>query len=84
MYTGERNSSANTCIMGEFPEPFKVTNRRYIIDELVGGVDIFNDFPFIDTMKPNGTASTNFIRIERGMIRYIHETTICMTRNCGR
>jgi hypothetical protein len=84
MYTGDRSPTTNTCKMPQFPQPFKVTNRRYVIDEEVGGVDIFNDFPFIDKTKPNGTSSTNFIRVEGGMIRYIHETTVCATRNCGR
>lgn len=83
-YTGGNSPSANTCKMPEFPKPFKITNRRYIIDEEVGGLDIFNDFPFIDTTKPDGTPSTNFIRVEGGMIRYIHEVTVCATRNCGR
>lgn len=55
-----------------------------MIDEEVGGLDIFNDFPFIDAAKPDGTSSTNFFRVEGGKIRYIHETTICTNRNCGR
>ena len=33
------------------------------MDEEVGGVDIFNDFPFIDKAKPNGTSSTNLIKV---------------------
>ncbi|KAI1407281.1 hypothetical protein F5Y13DRAFT_175209 [Hypoxylon sp. FL1857] len=84
MYTGSGRPNANTCQMPEFPQPFKITNRRYVIDEEVGGLDIFNDFPFIDANKPNGTASTNLIRVEGGKIRYIHEVTICSKRNCGR
>ncbi|KAF2109810.1 hypothetical protein BDV96DRAFT_584614 [Lophiotrema nucula] len=83
-YTGSSNANANTCKMPKFPEDFKIKNRRYIIDEELGGLDIFNDFPFIDKQKPNGTASGNFIRVEGGMIRYIHETTICTTKGCGR
>tara|TARA_R110002003_G_scaffold180_1_gene14337 strand:+ start:4845 stop:5657 length:813 start_codon:yes stop_codon:yes gene_type:complete len=84
-YTGERNASANTCRMPEFPKPFAgAGNRRYVIDEELGGVGILNDFPFIDTTKPNGTPSTNMLRVESGQIRYIHETTICSTNNCGR
>ena len=83
-YTGDKNSSTNTCTMPEFPKPFYAGNRRYVIDEVLGAVDIFNDFPFIDKNKPNGTASTNFFRVENGMIRYIHETTVCSTKNCGR
>jgi hypothetical protein len=85
MYTGERSPTTNSCKMPEFPKPFAgCGNRRYVIDEELGGVDIFNDFPFIDKTKPNGTASTNFIRVEGGLIRYIHEVTVCSTKNCGR
>jgi hypothetical protein len=84
-YTGGGSkASANTCKMPQFPQPFKVTNRRYVIDEEVGGLDVFNDFPFIDKTKPDGTPSSNFIRVERGTLRYIHEATVCATKNCGR
>lgn len=83
-YTGGKGSTTNTCKMPQFPQPFKITNRRYVIDEEVGGVDIFNDFPFIEKTKPDGTPSTNFIRVEGGLIRYIHEVTKCATKNCGR
>jgi hypothetical protein len=83
-YTGGRSPSTNTCKMPQFPQPFKITNRRYVIDEEMGGLDIFNDFPFIERTKPNGTPSTNFIRVEGGLIRYIHEVTACATNNCGR
>ncbi|KAF4633276.1 hypothetical protein G7Y89_g4850 [Cudoniella acicularis] len=74
-YTGGKNPTTNTCKMPEFPKPFKITNRRYVIDEELGGVDIFNDFPFIDKAKPDGTPSANLIRVEGGQIRYIHEVT---------
>ncbi|KAF2635946.1 hypothetical protein P280DRAFT_534547 [Massarina eburnea CBS 473.64] len=83
-YTGDKSPSTNTCKMPEFPKPFSAGNRRYVIDEELGAVDIFNDFPFIDKTKPNGTSSMNFIRVETGKIRYIHETTVCSTKNCGR
>jgi hypothetical protein len=84
-YTGEKNAAGNTCHMPEFPKPFAgVSNRRYVIDEEMGGVGILNDFPFIDKTRPNGTSSSNFLRVEAGQIRYIHETTICATQNCGR
>jgi hypothetical protein len=78
------DAKTNTCKMPQFPQPFKITNRRYVIDETVGGVDIFNDFPFIEKTKPDGTPSGNFIRVENGGIRYIHEDTVCATKNCGR
>jgi hypothetical protein len=87
-YTGERNASSNSCFMPVFPAPFVdaggAKNRRYVIDEEMGAVGILNDFPFIDATRPQGTPSTNLIRVEGGRIRYIHETTICATKGCGR
>ncbi|KAH9881002.1 hypothetical protein J1614_001495 [Plenodomus biglobosus] len=84
-YTAERNASANTCHMPEFPKPFKgVGNRRYVVDEELGAVGLLNDFPFIDATRPEGTPSSNLLRVEGGRIRYIHETTVCATRGCGR
>lgn len=82
-YTGGSNLTANTCTMPQFPQPFAITERRYVIDQEFGAVDIFDNFPFIDTKKPNGTPSSNFIRVEGGKIRYIHEATVCSTPNCG-
>lgn len=84
IYTGQRNASTNSCTMPVFPEPFTITNRRYVIDEELGAVGLFNNFPFIEKTKPEGTPSTNFFRVEGGKIRYIHEVTVCATRNCGR
>ena len=59
-------------------------NRRYVVDEEIGAVAILNDFPFLDKAKPNGTSSTNLLRVEGGQIRYIHEITVCTAANCGR
>lgn len=84
-YTGNKNATSNTCFMPEFPKPFAgALNRRYVIDEEIGAVGILNNFPFIDATRPEGTPSTNLLRVEGGKIRYIHETTICATKNCGR
>jgi hypothetical protein len=85
---GVCNASSNSCRMPEFPKPFAgAGHRRYVIDEELaplGAVGILKDFPFIDTTSPASTPGTNFVRVEEGMIRYIHETTVCATRNCGR
>jgi hypothetical protein len=84
-YTGNKNATSNTCFMPEFPKPFAgALNRRYVIDEEIGAVGILNNFPFLDITRPDGTPSTNLLRVEGGKIRYIHETTVCATKNCGR
>lgn len=67
-----------------FPPPFNVTNRRYTIDEVLGAVDMFHNFPFLDSAIPRdpGTQTNNFIRVEAGKIHYIHENTVCSKKGC--
>ncbi|KAK4150429.1 hypothetical protein C8A00DRAFT_18032 [Chaetomidium leptoderma] len=85
MYTGERDSSANTCKMPAFPTPLNADNRRYVIDEELGAMDIFNGFPWLEATKPDAKMpSSNMFRVEGGLIRYIHEVTVCETPRCGR
>jgi len=85
LYTGSRDPGANTCRMPAFPQPLNVKNRRYVIDVDFGTVGILNDFPWLEATRPNGsTPSSNMFRVEGGLIRYIHEVTVCITRNCGR
>ncbi|KAK4451070.1 hypothetical protein QBC34DRAFT_296294 [Podospora aff. communis PSN243] len=86
MYTGNRNATANTCRMPAFPQPLKVGNRRYVIDVEMGTVGILNDFPWLEASKgANGTTpSSNMFYVVEGMVRYIHEVTVCATRMCGR
>jgi len=83
-YTSGANPTTNTCTMPAFPQALKCGNRRYVIDEELGAVDIFNDFPFIDKAKPNGAPSGNFMRVEGGQLRYIHENTICTKKGCAK
>lgn len=77
--------SGGNCNLN-FPPPFNVTNRRYTIDEELGAVDIFHNFPFLDKSLPRdpGTQTNNLIRVEAGQIRFIHENTVCAAKNCGR
>ncbi|KAL1847099.1 hypothetical protein VTK73DRAFT_154 [Phialemonium thermophilum] len=69
-----------------FPPPFNATNRRYTIDEVLGAVDMFHNFPFIDSALPRqpGTETNNLIRVEGGKIRYIHENTVCTNKGCAK
>jgi hypothetical protein len=73
--------------MGAFPRPLVTGNRRYVIDETIGAVTIFHDFPFIDAGLPEdhrGTPASQQFRVLNGMNRYIHEVTACTTPDCGR
>ena len=38
--------------MGAFPQKLKVTHRRYVIDETLGAVSVFHNFPWLDAGLP--------------------------------
>jgi hypothetical protein len=84
--TGAKNPAGNTCDMGAFPQKLKVGHRRYVIDETLGAVSIFHDFPWLDAGLPpdQGTPASQTFRVEGGKNRYIHEVTVCTTPGCGR
>jgi hypothetical protein len=84
--TGARDPAGNTCNMGAFPEKLTVGHRRYVIDETLGAVAIFHNFPWIDAglAKDPGTPASQMFRVEGGKNRYIHEATVCTTPQCGR
>jgi len=84
--TAARNPEGQACTMGAFPQKLNVTNRRYIIDETIGAVDIFHNFPWLDAGIPTdpGTPASQMFRVEGGKNRYIHEVTVCTSPNCGR
>jgi hypothetical protein len=84
--TGTRNPEGNSCDMGAFPQKLNVGHRRYVIDETIGAVSIFHDFPWLDAGLPTdpGTPASQMFRVEGGKNRYIHEVTVCTTPQCGR
>ena len=84
--TAARNPAGQNCTMGAFPQKLKVGHRRYVIDETIGAVSIFHNFPWIDAGLPTdpGTPASQTFRVEGGKNRYIHEVTVCTTPSCGR
>ena len=84
--TAARDPAGQMCTMGAFPQRLNVSNRRYVIDETIGAVAIFHNFPWIDAGIPTdpGTPASQTFRVEGGMNRYIHEVTACTSPNCGR
>ena len=84
--TAARNPEGQACTMGAFPQKLNVTHRRYVIDETIGAVSIFHNFPWIDAGIPTdpGTPASQTFRVEGGKNRYIHEVTVCTSPNCGR
>ena len=79
MYTGQglANDTCNVGVPegGTYPPN---SNRRYVIDETVGSVNVLLTF---ETMS-NAPDSHEF-RVEGGKIRYVHTMTVCPKPNCG-
>jgi hypothetical protein len=83
-YTGRGNLSANTCDIGGLPEHVPMINRRYVVDEVMGTVDIFLGFTGLDRTRPTeGTPDSHLFRVEDGKIRYIHTVSACFVDGCG-
>lgn len=76
VYTG-RGTPEDDCNVG-VPENIEMTDRRYVIDPVVGAVAVFL------RMGPSKRPDAHVFRIEDGKIRYIHTVTNCGTdENCG-
>jgi hypothetical protein len=76
VYTG-KGSPDDTCNVG-VPENIEMTERRYVIDPVVGSVAVFL------RMGPSKRPDAHVFRIEDGKIRFIHTVTNCGTEdNCG-
>ncbi|KAH8712259.1 hypothetical protein GQ44DRAFT_776128 [Phaeosphaeriaceae sp. PMI808] len=83
-YTGGGNLSANTCILGGFPGNIPMVNRRYVVDEVMGVVDILLGFTGLDRTRPDvGAPDSHLFRIEDGNIRYVHTASACFVDGCG-
>jgi hypothetical protein len=65
-YTG-KGSPTDSCNVG-IPSGVELTNRRYVIDETVGAVDVFLSFAALP--------DSHEFRIQGGKIRYVHTMTV--------
>ncbi|ORY63283.1 uncharacterized protein BCR38DRAFT_345425 [Pseudomassariella vexata] len=69
-YTGT-GSATDRCDVG-VPDGVPITNRRYVIDESFGTVDVFNTFA-------GNVPDSHEFRIEGGKIRYVHTLSVTGT-----
>ncbi|KAI3325156.1 hypothetical protein HD806DRAFT_533750 [Xylariaceae sp. AK1471] len=65
-YTGN-GSPSDRCDVG-IPNGVKLVNRRYVIDETIGSVDVFIDF--------GSVPDSHEFRVEKGKLRYVHTITV--------
>lgn len=65
-----------TCAVG-VPSGVPLTNRRYVVDETLGSVDVFLDF------GQSKWPDSHLFRVQGGKLRYVHTLTHCGIANCG-
>lgn len=68
MYTGS-GAASDSCDVG-VPSGVSLVNRRYVIDEVLGTVDIFLNFG-----GPDGIPDSHEFRMEKGVLRWVHTIT---------
>lgn len=73
----------DNCTM-VWPDTIVVTDRRYVVDEEFGAVDIFEGFPGLDRSQGNASmADSHLFRVEGGKIRFVHTVSHCVESGCG-
>ncbi len=74
-YTG-RGGPDDSCNVG-IPNGVALTQRRYVIDETVGAVDVMMAFG-------SGLPDSHEFRVEGGKLRYVHTMTVMTGKNKGK
>ena len=82
-YSLEGGTKRGGCALN-FGQEMDIVTRRYTIDEELGAVDIFHNFPFLDSALPRdpGTVTNNLLKVEGGQIVFLHENTVCTNSGC--
>ncbi|RYP59256.1 hypothetical protein DL769_008611 [Monosporascus sp. CRB-8-3] len=82
--TAPLNLTGDSCTAAGMPSTLVVTNRRYVVDEVMGVVDMFLGFPGLDRTVPDQhMPDSHMFRVESGKIRYIHTVSSCVAPGCG-
>ncbi|KAJ2915773.1 hypothetical protein MD484_g4628, partial [Candolleomyces efflorescens] len=68
-YTGQGRPT-DSCNVG-VPSGVALVNRRYVIDETLGSVDVFLNFG-----GANGIPDSHEFRLENGKLRFVHTMTV--------
>ncbi|KAI1639288.1 hypothetical protein F4809DRAFT_648731 [Biscogniauxia mediterranea] len=82
--TAPLNLTGDSCTAAGMPSALVVTDRRYVVDELAGAVDIYVGFPGLDRSQgQDPMPDSHLFRVEAGEIRYIHTVSACVEDGCG-
>jgi hypothetical protein len=72
-YTG-KGSPADSCEAG-VPGGVNIANRRFIVDEVLGTVQVFCTFGAGGPGGGSGAPDSHLFRVENGKLRYVHTLT---------
>jgi hypothetical protein len=72
-YTG-KGSPDDSCEVG-VPSGVNITNRRFVVDDVIGSVVVFCTFGAGRPDGGSGAADTHLFRVENGKLRYVHTLT---------
>jgi hypothetical protein len=72
-YTG-KGSPDDSCEVG-VPSGVNITNRRFIVDDVIGSVQVFCTFGPGNPDGTMGAADSHLFRVENGRLRYVHTLT---------
>jgi hypothetical protein len=72
-YTG-KGSPSDSCEVG-VPGGVNIANRRFVVDEVLGTVQVFCTFGAGSPNGGSGAPDTHLFRVENGKLRYVHTMT---------
>jgi hypothetical protein len=72
-HTGN-GSPMDSCDVG-VPSGVNIANRRFIVDETIGAVQVFCTFGAGNANGGSGSPDTHLFRVEQGKLRYVHTLT---------
>jgi hypothetical protein len=81
MYTGT-GSPDDSCEVG-VPAGVNISNRRFVVDEVIGSVVVYCTFGAGTPGGGSGAPDTHLFRVEDGKLRYVHTLTHLLQADFG-
>ena len=81
-HTG-RGTADDSCQVG-VPSGVNIANRRFLVDETIGSVQVFCTFGAGNAAGGSGAPDTHLFRVENGKLRYVHTLTHLLQANFRR
>ena len=78
-HTGN-GSATDSCDVG-VPSGVNIANRRFIVDETIGSVQVFCTFGAGNAAGGSGAPDTHLFRVENGKLHYVHTLTHLLQAN---